>query len=79
MKATFFALVAAAIALPVLATPVPPRLATDNGLMVEVPNIGSSRIETVNFCVKDAGVDKYQDLTTDSEFETFERCLREMT
>jgi hypothetical protein len=51
----------------------------DNGLMTNVPNFGPSRVETVNFCVKQAGVDKYQDLTTDYEFEGFEKCLMEMT
>jgi hypothetical protein len=47
--------------------------------MTNVPNFGPSRVETVNFCVKQAGVDKYQDLTTDYEFEGFEKCLMEMT
>ena len=79
MKATLFALASLAVAVPALSLPVPPRLAVDRGLMVNVPNLGYSRIETVNFCVKDAGVDKYQDLMTDMEFETFERCMMEMT
>ena len=51
----------------------------DNGLMTNVPNFGPSRVETVNFCVKQAGVDKYQDLATDYEFVTFEDCMTEHT
>ena len=51
----------------------------DNGLMVEVPGYGKSRVETVTFCLNDAGVERYQDLTTDTEFTTFERCLQENT
>ena len=51
----------------------------DNGLMVEVPGYGKSRVETVTFCLNDAGVDRFQDLTTDTEFTTFERCLQENT
>lgn len=58
-----------------MATPV----AVDNGLMTNVPNIGYSRIETVSFCLGEIGVDKYQDLITDSDFELFESCLVEMT
>jgi hypothetical protein len=51
----------------------------DNGLMTDVPNFGPSRVETVNFCVKQAGVDKYQELSTDYEFVTFEDCMIEHT
>jgi hypothetical protein len=53
--------------------------AIDNGLMVTVPNIGPSRIESVSYCLKSVGVDKYQDLITDSEFSNFEGCLRDLT
>jgi hypothetical protein len=56
--------------------PLPPL---DNGLMTNVPNIGPSRIESVNYCLKDVGVDRYQDLMTDSEFVNFERCLQDLT
>jgi hypothetical protein len=56
--------------------PLPPL---DNGLMTNVPNIGPSRIESVNYCLKDVGVDRYQDLMTDSEFVNFERCLLDLT
>jgi hypothetical protein len=76
MKNKLFALLSAVtLATPAMATPV----AIDNGLMVYVPNVGLSRIETVTFCLNEGGVDKYQDLITDSDFVNFERCLIEMT
>ncbi len=53
--------------------------AIDNGLMVTIPNIGPSRIESVSYCLNTVGVDKYQDLITDSEFVGFERCLQDLT
>jgi hypothetical protein len=58
--------------------PLQPLLPLDNGLMTNVPNIGPSRIESVNYCLKDVGVDRYQDLMTDSEFVNFERCLQDL-
>ncbi len=67
--------IAAATALPAGATP----RAADNGLMVEVPNVGYSRVETLNFCLNEGGVEKYQDLITDSDFVNFEACMYEMT
>jgi hypothetical protein len=54
-------------------------LPVDNGLMTNVPNIGPSRIESVNYCLNDVGVDRYQDLITDSDFVNFEGCLRDLT
>jgi hypothetical protein len=51
----------------------------DNGLMVSVPNVGYSRVESVNYCLKGSGVGKYQDLLTDSQFEGFEGCLIDLT
>ena len=69
-----------ALAILALATPAqatPGRY--DNGLMTNVPNVGYSRVETVDFCLKQKGVAKYQDLITDSDFANFERCLEEMT
>ena len=54
-------------------------LVPGDSLMVNVPNFGYSRYETVSFCLKDAGVDKYQDLQTDSHWETFEGCMVENT
>ena len=58
--------------------PLQPLSPLDNGLMTNVPNIGPSRIESVNYCLKDVGVDRYQDLMTDSEFVDFERCLQDL-
>lgn len=53
--------------------------AVDNGLMTWVPGYGPSRIETVEVCLQDAGVSRYQDLITDSHFEVFGGCLEENT
>jgi len=69
------ALATLALALPATATP----RAVDNGLMVNVPNVGYSRVETLTFCLNEGGVDKYQDLLTDSDFVNFETCMHEMT
>jgi hypothetical protein len=51
----------------------------DKGLMVNVPGIGYSRVETLTFCLNVTGVDKYQDLLTDSEFLAFEDCMADNT
>lgn len=75
MKKLLSALTLLTLATPAMATP----LAIDNGLMVDVPNVGFSRVETVNFCLNEGGADKYQDLITDSDFVNFEACLQEMT
>lgn len=69
------ALATLALALPATATP----RAVDNGLMVSVPNVGYSRVETLTFCLNEGGVDTYQDLITDSDFVNFERCMADMT
>jgi hypothetical protein len=53
--------------------------AYDRGLMVNVPGIGYSRVETLSFCLNLAGVDKYQDLLTDSEFSSFGTCMADNT
>jgi len=53
--------------------------AADNGLMTNVPAVGYSRVETVNMCLQDAKVKVYQDLMTDSQFETFNTCLQDNT
>ena len=53
--------------------------AVDNGLMVNVPAVGYSRIESVDFCLTDVKVKKYQDLITDEQFETFNKCLVDLT
>jgi hypothetical protein len=51
----------------------------DNGLMTNVPGYGNSRVETVSFCLTDAGVVKYQDLITDTQVEAFGACLKDNT
>ena len=51
----------------------------DKGLMVNVPNFGNSRFETVAFCLQQSKVDKYQNLQTDLQFETFSGCMIEHT
>lgn len=53
--------------------------AADNGLMTNVPTVGYSRVETVNMCLQDAKVNLYQELTTDAQFETFNKCLHDNT
>ena len=75
MNKLFPLLASFALALPAAATP----RAVDNGLMVNVPNVGYSRVETLTHCLNDVGVDKYQDLMTDSHFEGFEACMVEHT
>ena len=75
MKKLLSALTLLALGAPALATPV----AYDNGLMANVPGYGWSRVETVTFCLGEVGVDKYQDLLTDTEFETFGACLEDNT
>ncbi len=75
MKTILTAITAVLTALPATATPV----AVDNGLMANVPNIGYSRVETITFCLNESGVDKYQDLLTDMEFDTFTDCMHEHT
>jgi len=51
----------------------------DNGLMTNVPGYGNSRVETVSFCLTDAGVTKYQDLITDTQVEAFGACMKDNT
>jgi hypothetical protein len=75
MKTILTALAATLLGGPALATP----LAVDNGLMAEVPGYGPSRVETITFCLGEVGVDRYQDLITDTEVEGFDRCLRDQT
>jgi hypothetical protein len=55
------------------------RAKVDNGLMTNVPGFGSSRVETVSFCLTDAQVTKYQDLITDTQVEVFGACMKENT
>lgn len=68
-------LAAAVLSLPPVVAPP----AVNESLMVDVPNFGPSRYETVSYCLKDAGVDKYQDLETDMEFHVFSACMTENT
>jgi len=49
------------------------------GAMVNDPLFGPSRVETVNMCLQDAGVRKYQELVTDSHFANYEQCMSENT
>ena len=49
------------------------------GLMTPVPGFGWSRVETVDACLQDAGVRRYQDLITDSHFQVFGSCMTENT
>jgi hypothetical protein len=51
----------------------------DKGLMVNVPGIGYSRVETLTFCLGIAKVGRFQDLLTDSQFVTFGGCMKENT
>ena len=53
--------------------------AVDNGLMTNVPAVGYSRVESVDFCLTDVKVKKYQDLITDEQFENFNKCLVDLT
>lgn len=67
-------LAAAVLSLPPIVAPSEP--------MVLVPGLealGQSRISTVLYCAKDAGVDNYRELMTDSEFERMQSCLEENT
>jgi hypothetical protein len=75
MKKLFALLSTLALAAPAGATVRP----VDNGLMVNDPMFGPSRFETVAYCLNDAGVDRYQDLITDSHFDTYEACMIEHT
>lgn len=75
IKQLTVALATLALALPASATP----RAVDNGLMAEVPGYGPSRVETISFCLNESGVDRYQDLLTDTQVEGFDRCLRDQT
>lgn len=59
-----------------------PPIVAPNEPMIVVPGLetlGQSRISTVLYCAKDAGVDDYRDLQTDYEFETMQRCMEENT
>lgn len=61
----------------------PERIQIENyqndSLMVDVPNFGPSRMETVQLCLSVVDVEKYQDMMTDWEYSEFEYCMTEHT
>ena len=75
MKKTLLATAALLLAFPASAS----TFAVDGGLMTQVPNVGVSRVESVDYCLKFVGVDRYQDLTTDSDFVFFTLCIVDLT
>lgn len=77
MKKILSVLAIVVVAMPAVATP--NRVAIGNGLMANVPGFGYSRVETVSFCLNHVGVDRYQDLLTDSEVEGFGACMTDNT
>ena len=84
MKFTFVYIASASVAIVAsfaagLHFATPSFKAHDNGLMTNVPTVGYSRVETVNMCLQDSKVKVYQDLMTDSQFETFNTCLHDNT
>ena len=79
MRPVLLALAALCVGAAASALPVPPLPPVDNGLMTTVPNFGPSRVETVYACLSDAGVDSYQNLITDSHWETFTHCMNSNT
>lgn len=68
-----------ALVTPASATPARFEIAVPESLMVNVPNFGPSRYETVAFCLQQSGVEYYQDLVTDTQNELFEGCMVDMT
>jgi hypothetical protein len=70
MKKILSVLAIVAVAMPVAATP---------NRVANVPGFGYSRVETVSFCLNHVGVDRYQDLLTDSEVEGFGACMTDNT
>ena len=79
MKTILLSLISLTVGGAALACPIPSLPPVDNGLTVTVPNIGITRVETHTYCLSQAGVDRYQDLITDSHHEFYERCLIELT
>ena len=75
----FIALAIGSIVSIVAAAGIGARAKVDNGLMTNVPGFGSSRVETVSFCLTDANVTRYQDLITDTQVEVFGACMKENT
>jgi len=79
MRPVLLALAALCVGAAASALPVPPLPPVDYCLMTTVPNFGPSRVETVSACLSDAGVPNYQNLITDSDWETFTDCMNSNT
>lgn len=81
MKTTLFALATIALGSAAVALPLPPRtIVNPQEQMVVVPGLeplGESRISTVEHCVTQTGVTDWQNLITDSDFDSMESCLIE--
>ena len=75
MKKLLFVLTALAMAMPATAT----SRAIDGGQMVNDPYFGWSRVETVRFCLDEAGADNVANLMTDADLELYEACMVEHT
>lgn len=45
----------------------------------QLPELGYSRWETVEFCAEHHGIEDYTNMLTDEELSTMEQCLIEMT
>ena len=75
MKKLLTVLTAASLALPAAATATTPN----ESLMTDVPGFGLSRFETVSFCLTETKVNRYQDIITDTEVETFSTCMTDLT
>ena len=77
-----FALATIALGSAALALPIPTRTVVQPAeRMVVVPglaHLGASRISSVRFCEQQTGTD-YRKLITDSDFESMESCLRDLT
>jgi len=80
MKTTLFALASLLVGAVALSQPVPARVVMNPGeTMVNVAGYNPSRISTVTMCLGDAQVRTLADLMTDTEVETFDRCMESNT
>ena len=75
MKNVLALLSTLALAMPATAT----SRAIDGGQMVNDPYFGWSRVETVRFCLDEAGADNVANLMTDADLEGYEACMVEHT
>jgi len=82
MKTTLFAIATLCVGTAALALPVPSRtIVNPTERMVTVPGlefVGASRISTVEFCAAQTNTN-WRNLLTDSDLESMEKCLIEMT